>query len=109
MEIRDAQRDVRTVYLGSFPGLIVSSAIWFASAATGTWSRAGLAMWVLVLGGTFIYPLSTALLRAMGRSPALANDNPFGRLAMQIALRLDPERWAAVMWRNASRVLREES
>ena len=35
--------------------------------------------------------------------------HPEVELAKLRALRLDPERWAAVMWRNASRVLREES
>lgn len=85
MKISDAQKEVRTVYLGAFSGLIVTSLIWFISAALGTWVSKGLAVWALVLGGTFIFPLSQALLKSMGRTATLSRENPFGTLAMLIA------------------------
>jgi len=85
MNIADAQKEVRSVYIGSFSGLIVTSIIWFLSAAAGMWRSTGLAMLVLVLGGTFIFPLSSLLIRAMGGSTTLSKQNPFGLLAMQIA------------------------
>jgi hypothetical protein len=58
MQIEDAQRDVRTVFVGGFSGQLVCSVLWGASAATLTWCsfRAGVA--VLVLGGVFIFPLT---------------------------------------------------
>jgi len=85
MNISDAQQEVRTVYVGSFSGLIVTGIIWLLSAAIGTWMSIGLAIWALILGGTFIYPLSQLLLKAMGKPASLSKDNPFGTLAMQIA------------------------
>jgi hypothetical protein len=85
MKISDAQMEVRTVYLGAFSGLIVTSLIWFISAAAGTWRSNGLAILILILGGTFIFPLSQLLLKLMGRPTALSKENPFGLLAMQSA------------------------
>jgi len=85
MQISDAQQEVRTVYVGSFSGLIVTGIIWLLSAALGSWMSAGLAIWALILGGTFIFPLSQLLLKAMGKPASLSKDNPFGTLAMQIA------------------------
>jgi Family of unknown function (DUF7010) len=76
---------VRIVHLGSFSGLIVTGLIWLVSAAVGTWMSAGLAIWALILGGTFIFPLSQALLKVMGKPISLSKENPFGTLAMLIA------------------------
>jgi hypothetical protein len=85
MKIGDAQQEVRTVYLGAFSGLIVTGVIWLLSAAAATWISSGIAIWALVLGGTFIFPLSQLLLKAMGRPASLSSENPFGMLAMQVA------------------------
>ena len=85
MKISDAQQEVRTVYLGAFSGMIVTSIIWLVSSAAGTWLSTGYAIMALILGGTFIFPLSQLLLKAMGRPASLSKENPFGMLAMQIA------------------------
>lgn len=85
MKISDAQREVRIVYLGAFAGFIVTGVIWLFSAAIGTWMSKGLAIWALILGGTFIFPLSNVILKIMGRSTSLSKENPFGTLAMLIA------------------------
>jgi len=85
MKISDAQKEVREVHLGSFSGLIVTGVIWLLSAALGTWMSTGLSVWALVLGGTFIFPFSQLLLKAMGKPTGLSAENPFGRLAMQVA------------------------
>jgi len=85
MNISEAQREVRIVHLGAFSGFIVTGIIWLASAAIGTWMSTGLAIWTLILGGTFIFPLSTLLLKMMGRPASLSKENPFGTLAMQAA------------------------
>lgn len=85
MNINDAQKEVRTVYLGAFSGLIVTGLIWLLSAGIGAWMSTGLAIWALVLGGTFIFPLSQLLLKAMGKPASLSKENPFGKLAMQVA------------------------
>jgi hypothetical protein len=85
MKISDAQREVRTVYVGSFSGLIVTGIIWLISATMGTWLSTGLAIWALILGGTFIFPLSQLLLKGMGKPASLSKENPFSSLAIQIA------------------------
>ena len=37
MDVQEAQREVRSVYVGGFWGQLVSSVIWLVSAALGTW------------------------------------------------------------------------
>jgi hypothetical protein len=84
MNISDAQRDVRTTFLGGFPGQLVSSAVWFASAAMATWFSTRSAILALVFGGMFIFPLTQLLLRLMGKPYSLPG-HPTNALAMQIA------------------------
>ena len=85
MEIAEAQRDVRRVFLGGFAGQLVSSVIWFASAAVGVWKspRAGMALLVIV--GFFIFPLTQLVLRVMRTPTALPKGHPMNGLGMQVA------------------------
>jgi len=85
MLISDAQRESRTVYLGGFVGQLVSSMVWFASAAIAAFVDPVTGFWALAIGGAAIFPLTQALLRIAGRATALAPENPLGSLAMQIA------------------------
>jgi hypothetical protein len=85
MQVEDAQRDVRTTYLGGFPGQLVSGLIWLASAALATWRSQTLGIWTLVLGGMFIFPLAQLVLKLMGRPVSLPKGHPMIGLAMQIA------------------------
>ena len=86
MTIREAQEESRNVFLGGSVGQLVSSAIWFASAALATWGSRNTAMLTLVVGGVFIFPLTTLVLRALGRPASLSRENPLGFLAMQVAV-----------------------
>lgn len=88
MEIRDAQRDVRTTFVGGFFGQLVSGLIWLLSAAVGTWYRASTAIAVLVVGGFFIFPLTQLCLRLSGRPSSLPKGHPMNSLAMQVAFTL---------------------
>jgi hypothetical protein len=85
MTIREAQEESRAVFLGGSVGQLVSSAIWFASAALATWGSRNTAVLALVVGGVFIFPLTTLVLRALGRPASLSRENPLGFLAMQVA------------------------
>src|SRR6476661_2527286 len=78
MLVADAQREVRTVFVGSFWGQLVSSVLWLASAALGTWSTPRAAILMLVLCGFFIFPLSQLMLRLSGRPASLPRGNPLG-------------------------------
>lgn len=88
MNISDAQRDVRSTFLGGFAGQLASSLVWFLSAALATWSSPTSAIVVLVLGGIFIFPLTQLLLQLMGRRSSLGRGHPMNQLAMQIAFTL---------------------
>jgi hypothetical protein len=85
MLIADAQRDVRTVYLGGFIGQLVSAIVWFVSASVAAIVDPVVGFWTLAIGGATIFPLTQSLLRVCGRPTALAPGNPLGGLAMQIA------------------------
>ena len=85
MLVSDAQREIRTVYLGGFVGQLVSSMIWFASAAIATFIDPVTGFWALAIGGATIFPLTQAGLRLAGHRTAISKENPLGSLAMQIA------------------------
>jgi uncharacterized protein DUF7010 len=85
MQISDAQREVRSVFLGASIGSAVSSALWFLSAALSTWVSVRQGIIMLAAGGAFIFPLSQLILRLMGRRASLSADNPMGQLGMQVA------------------------
>ena len=85
MTITDAKRDVRTVFQGGFAGQLVSSAVWFLSAALAEWRSPKTAMEVLVVAGIFIFPMTRLVLHAMGRPSSLPKGHPMNALAMQVA------------------------
>lgn len=85
MNIQDAQRDVRAVFLGGFAGQLVSGGVWLLSAAAATWYSPGTAIRILVFGGMLIFPLTQLLLRLMGRPASLPKGHPMNALAVQVA------------------------
>ncbi len=88
MLVQDAQREVRTVFIGGFWGQLVSSTIWLASAALGFWATPRAAILTLVFGGFFIFPVTQLLLRLTGGPASLTKGNPLNNLGMQIAFTL---------------------
>jgi hypothetical protein len=85
MDIVAAQRDVRRTFLGGFAGQLVSSAVWFLSAATATWYSPGAAILALFVGGFFIFPLTQLVLHLMRRPASLPKGHPMNALGMQVA------------------------
>jgi hypothetical protein len=88
MLVQDAQREVRTVFVGGFWGQLVTSVIWLASAALAVWVTPRVAIIAIVLGGFFIFPITQLLLRLAGGPASLQSGNPLWSLGMQIALTL---------------------
>jgi Family of unknown function (DUF7010) len=88
MDIQNAQREVRSVYVGGFWGQLVSSVIWLASAALGTWVTPKASILTVVIGGFFIFPLTQMMLRLSGRPARVSKGNSFHFLGMQIAFAL---------------------
>ena len=84
--IADAQRDVRTTFLGGCVGQWVSGSIWLVSSALTAWVSLTAGMLALIVGGLFIFPITQSLLRAMGRRASLAPGNPMSALAIQSAI-----------------------
>ncbi len=88
MLVEDAQRHVRTTFVGGFWGQLVSSAIWLASAALATWSTPRAAIMTVVFGGFFIFPATVTLLRLTGGPASPTKGNPLSKLGMQVAFTL---------------------
>jgi hypothetical protein len=85
MEIKAAQQEVRSVFLGGSVGQAVSGGLWLLSAALATWVSVRYGIILLVLGGIFIFPLTQLALKLSGHSASLDKANPLKQLAMQVA------------------------
>jgi len=85
MDVQDAQREVRSVYVGGFWGQLVSSVIWLVSAALGTWVTPKASILTVVIGGFFIFPLTQMLLRLSGRRASVSRENQLNGPGMQVA------------------------
>jgi hypothetical protein len=88
MHVQDAQRNVRTTFVGGFWGQLVSSALWLVSAALGYWVSPRAGIIEIVFGGCFIFPLTVMLLRLSGGSTSPTKGNPLSSLGMQVAFTL---------------------
>lgn len=85
MDILDAQRESRSVFLGGFWGQLVSSVIWLVSAALGACVSPKASILAVVIGGFFIFPLTQLMLRLSGRRASLSKENLFNSFGMQVA------------------------
>jgi drug/metabolite transporter (DMT)-like permease len=85
MTIREAQDEMRRVYVNGAIGAFVSGAIWLASAALATAGSRTQAVLALALGGVFIFPIGLLVLAALRRPTAVSKENPLSFLAMQVA------------------------
>jgi hypothetical protein len=85
MQIHEAKRDVRLVYVGGFFGQLVSGGLWLSAAAVGTFSSPSRAIAILLLGGILIFPVTMVRLRLAGRPASLPAGHPMAGLATQIA------------------------
>jgi hypothetical protein len=90
--------------MGGFAGQLVSSGVWFLSAASSTYFSFRTGILVLVIAGFFIFPLTQLLLRLMGRPSSLPKGHPMNGLAMQVAFTLPltlPLVFAATAYRQS--------
>jgi hypothetical protein len=85
MDIRDAQREVRSVYMGGFVAHLILALIWLLSAALGTWVTPKASILCVVVGGFFSFPLTQTALRFSGRRASVSRGNSFHWLGMQAA------------------------
>ena len=85
MIITEAQKEIRSAYLGGFVGQLIAGIIWAASAAASTWGTARLGMAILFFVSMLLFPFTQIILRWMGRPAALSKENSLNQLATQIA------------------------
>lgn len=81
--LQSHQADMRLAYACGFPGVLVSGIVWLAAAATSLSVSATAGVWVLLVGGMAIFPLSFLACRAVGATAKHAADNPLRFLAME--------------------------
>lgn len=88
MTISEAQREMRSAFLGGFVGQSVSAVLWIVSAALATWGSTSHAIAFLLISGVFIFPLTQLGLRVIGRPGRVAAENSLYGLGAQVALTL---------------------
>jgi hypothetical protein len=85
MTIDNAQREMRSIYLGGAIGQTVSGVIWLISAALGTFISQSAGLVSLFLGGCLIFLLTQLVLKLLGRPASASKANPLNGLATEIA------------------------
>jgi hypothetical protein len=86
MDLREAQDEVRWVFVGGALGQIITGVVWLLSAALGTWVNRPLAILALLLGGMVIFPLTQLVLKFSGRPSVLSRDNPLSRYSLHAVI-----------------------
>ena len=67
MTISEAERAIRTHFVGGFYGQLVSGLLWLTSAGLAVWRGPRASILMLVVGGFFIFPATELLIRAIGK------------------------------------------
>ena len=78
-----AQANMRDGYYFGAPGVLVSGMVWVAAGLVAVAVSYKAAVFALLLGGAFIFPLSVVVTKVMGRRGTHAKGNPLGRLAAE--------------------------
>jgi hypothetical protein len=85
MNIIDAQREMRSAFLGGFAGQLVSGLIWLGASAISLWVAPSYGMATLFLGSMFIFPLTQLVVRWLGRPGKTTQGNGLWSLGAQVA------------------------
>lgn len=85
MTIIDAQREMRSAFLGGFAGQLVSGLIWLGAAAISLLVTPSYGMAALFLGSMFIFPLTQLVVRWLGRPGKTSPGNGLWSLGAQTA------------------------
>jgi hypothetical protein len=103
LDFARAQEQMRYAYFGGAPGMLVSAAVWTASAVVAGGGAFTHAVWTLFIGGMAIHPLGLALAKLLGR-PGAAKGNPLDRLAFESTIAMLaalPMAWTISLAREA--------
>jgi hypothetical protein len=81
-DLAQAQADMRWAYWHGAFGVLCSALAWAIAAGVAALGKPQHAVWALLIGGMFIFPLSMAMARLAGRAGMHEKANPLGRLAL---------------------------
>jgi hypothetical protein len=85
MTISEAQREIRTRFVGGFYGQLVAGMVWLTAAVLAVWRGPRASILMLVIGGFFIFPATELLIRAAGQRAPVSSANALRALGMQVA------------------------
>jgi hypothetical protein len=85
MNIKNAQMEMRSAFLGGFAGQLVSGVIWLLAALVSVIYLPVYGMVFLFVGSMFIFPLTQLVLRVIGRPAKASEDNELWPLGAQVA------------------------
>ena len=86
MTLSEAQKEIRYAFLGGFAGQLVSGLIWLVASAISIISLPLNGMIFLFFGGMLIFPLTQLILKIMGRSTKVSDDNRLWTLGSLTAI-----------------------
>jgi hypothetical protein len=81
--LNEAQADMRVGYTNGSIGVIVSGAMWLTSGFVALFDTSAHAIWALLIGGVFIFPVSTVIEKILGKRGNHNKANPLGALAIE--------------------------
>jgi hypothetical protein len=81
MSIAEAQADMRSGYVSGGTGILASALAWSVAAGVALSSNAQNAVWALLIGGMFIYPVGLLICKLFGARGTHTKGNPLGQLA----------------------------
>lgn len=76
------QHEMRQAHFDGAPGILVSGLVWLAAALVCYQLGINKAVWTLLIGGALIYPISTVVTKALGRSAKTSKANALNQLGM---------------------------
>lgn len=77
----DLQKDMRTAFMDGAPGMLVSASVWIVAGLVFLRVGAEQGIWALLIGGALIHPVTTIVLKLLGRTAKTSAGNPLNTLA----------------------------
>jgi hypothetical protein len=82
-KIYPAQKEMSDNYLNGSIGIVVSGFIWLIASIVSYYYTARQGVWVLIIGGALIHPISIVINKILGVAGKHSKDNALGGLAME--------------------------
>ncbi|MET3120124.1 hypothetical protein AAKU64_004372 [Undibacterium sp. GrIS 1.8] len=79
---QEQQQEMRHAHYDGAPGVLVSGLVWIAATLVCYQFGIDKAVWTLLIGGVFIYPISLVVTKAIGRPAKTSKDNALNQLGM---------------------------